>query len=219
MHNKKDFHRLLSAKFSFDDELFWCFHYWYEKEFGKKNEFFCKTVDVIGYPSDGYVTLEFDGDKNNRWDIPLEAMYYKDKEEDMDDAYMLWHSDYYDGPLSGLAVYKGKKVWFQCIEWEDENLFNMRIFNLHELSKEELEEEERWHQFFCDNVGYHCNYDDGARADRGNEYTEESMKHFYDEAKKRPKRDYTNNKVIATLDESFFHRGLPEKKVDNDADT
>ena len=218
MYNKKDFHRLLAAKMRFDDSLFWAFHYWYEKEFGKKNEFFCKTVDVIGWPKDGYITLEFDSDENNRWTIPMKYMLYKDKEEDTTEATMLWHSDYYDGPLSGLAEYKGEKVWFQCSEWEDENLFNMRIFNLHELSKEELEEEERWHQFFCDNVGKHCNYVDGGREEDGANYTQESFDLYYKEAKKRPKRDYTKNRIIATLDESFFQRGYP-KEVDNDGNT
>ena len=216
MHTKKDFHRLLSAKFSFDDELFWGFHYWYEKEFGKKNKFFCKTVDVIGYPKDGYITLEFDGDEDKRWDIPLEDMYYKDKDEDTEDAIMLWHSNYYDGPLSGMADYKGKKVWFDCVEDEHCNIYNIRIFGLYELSDEEVKEEEHWHQFFCDNVGKHSNYVDGKREADSASYTQESFDYYYKEAKKRKSRDYTQNKLITTLDESFFVRGYPKKEVDND---
>ena len=216
MHNKKDFHRLLSAKFNFDDELFWGFHYWYEKEFGKKNEFFPKTVDVLGYPKEGYVTLEFDGDKDKQWDIPLEAMYYKDKDEDTEDAIMLWHANYYDGPLSGLAEYKGKKVWFDCIEDEHCNLFNMRTFGLYEMSEEELKDEEYWHQLFCDNVGRHSNYVNGKREEDTADYTSESIDFFYKEYRKRPERNYTKNKLITILDESFFQRGYSEKEVDNE---
>ena len=215
MHNKKDFHRLLSAKFTFDDDLFWCFHYWYEKEFGKKNEFFCNSVDVIGYPKDGYVTLEFDADKTKRFDIPLSDMYYKDEEE-QPEATMLWHSNYYDGPLSGLAEYKDELVWFNIIDWEHDNVFNMRTFGLYELSDEETKYELDWHQLFCEQVGYHCNYENGNRVDRGEDFTQESMDKFYAEAEKRPKRDYMNNKLIVEIDESYFNRGLPKKEVDND---
>jgi hypothetical protein len=174
---------------------------------------------VIGYPKDGYVTLEFDGDENNRWDIPLGDMYYKDKDEDTEDAIMLWHSNYYDGPLSGLAVYKGKKVWFDCIQDEYDNLFNIRVFGLYELSDEELEDEESWHQFFCDNVGRHTNYVDGKREACSAKYTQESFDRFYKAAEKRPKRDYTKNRLIAELDESFFQQGYPKKEVDNEQDT
>jgi len=214
MREKKDFHRLLSAKFTFDDDLFWCFHYWYEKEFGKKNDFFCNSVDVIGYPKDGYVTLEFDADETKRFDIPLSDMYYEDKKQP--EATMLWHSNYYDGPLSGLAEYKDKLVWFNIIDWEHDNLFNMRTFGMYELSAEEIKYELAWHQLFCEQVGYHCNYENGKRVDRGEDFTQESMDKFYAEAKNRPQREYTKNKLIVEIDESYFNRGLPKKEVDND---
>lgn len=125
---------------------------------------------------------------------------------------MLHHHNYWDGALSGLALYKGQKVWFACIEMEDENLFRRRVFNLHKLSANKLAEIEYWHERFQQSVGYHADY--------GEVYTREKVgsdkKKFYDyyrDAKKffEKPRDYTNGKIVATVNEEQFDRDRPNK--------
>lgn len=218
MHTKKDFYRLLGAKLDFDDYLFWCFRHWYKKECGKESEFY-DIVDVVRYPRDGVVTLEFDNDKEKRFDVPLR--YLHDPDDDQPEATMLWYSDYWDGPLSGLAVYEDNLVWFHIIDWEHDNLFNMRTFGLYELSDEEAAYELLWHQYFCQSVGYHCNYDtSGKNMERGDDYTQESMDEFYKDHKQRSDKEYhKKNKLILVLDETYFNRGKPKKEVDNEQDT
>jgi hypothetical protein len=38
---------------------------------------------------------------------------------ELDGVRLLWHNDYWDGPVSGLAEYHGKEYWFQAI-WDVE---------------------------------------------------------------------------------------------------
>lgn len=125
---------------------------------------------------------------------------------------MLHHSDYYDGPLSGLALYNGQKVWFALEDYEDENLFHCRTYGLYELSKEDLEEIEYWHKRFQQDVGYHTDY--------GDVYTREGMgkdkkkfDDYYRDAKKffeKPK-NYTNGKLLTVVNETQFDRTRSNK--------
>jgi len=191
-----------------DDYLLSMIWYWERDKGGSEYKFY-KSVDVVGYPRDGFITLRVDGDKEMT--IPLSNFHDKDKTEH---AYMLWHSDYYDGPISGMAEYKGKRVWFKWHKDVFEPLTDMRIFNLYELSKKEIEYEEYWHQYFRDNVGHHCDYVEDQIGDVS--YTQESFDEFYAAAKNREDRDYTKNKIVATLDETFIDRGYPTKGLDNE---
>lgn len=207
MHNKKDFYRLLSVKREIDRYLESIVRYWEKKQTGEGKYY--RGIDVVGYPKDGFITLRVDGGKEMT--IPLSNFHEKD---DTVHAYMLWHSDYYDGPISGMAEYKGKKVWFKWDKDVFEPLTDMRIFNLYELSDEEIEDEEQWHQHFREMVGHHCDYVEGQKGRV--KYSPESFDKFYAEGKERKARDYTNNKLVVTLDETFIDRGYPKKGVDND---
>ena len=207
MHNKKDFYRLLSVKREIDRYLESMVWYWEKKQTGEGK--WHRGIDVVGYPKDGFITLRLDGGKEMT--IPLSNFHEKD---DTEHAYMLWHSDYYDGPISGMAEYKGKKVWFKWDKDVFEPLTDMRIFNLYELSDAEIEDEEQWHQYFREMVGHHCDYVEGKKGRV--KYTPKSFDKFYAEGEKRKPRDYANNKLVVTLDETFIDRGYPKKDVDND---
>lgn len=94
-----------------------------------------------------------DGKKQSE-DVPL-SVFYDDHEQP--DLKMIWHSGFWDGPLSGLAEYNGEKVWFDCVEDVDNQI---RRYAVYRLSTEELREVERNHKRFEKMVGYHCNHDE-----------------------------------------------------------
>jgi len=205
MHTKKNFYRLLSAKHEIDRYLQSMVWYWTKKQTGTGVMY--KTIDVVGYPKDDIIRLKLDSDAEI--EVPINYMHEAD---DTEHAIMLWHSDYYDGPISGLAEYKGKKVWFKWHGTAHEPLTDLRIFNLHEMSDEAIEYEEERHQRFRDMIGHHCDY--GVLAGDVN-YTAESFDEYYDAPGHAVERDYTKNKIVATLDETFIDRGYPKKEVDN----
>jgi len=205
MHTKKDFFRLLSVKHEADSYIISVFRYW-QKDNGVEKPPYYKTVSIVGYPKDDLITLRFDNNEELEFSLPVSSFHDKD---DTEHAVMLWYSDYYDGPISGLAEYKGKKVWY---EWNGntlEPLTDMRIYDFYELSYEEVVYEESWHQFFRDNVGHHCDFVKGMHGKTN--YTEESFDKFYKEMEKEEPRDYTKNKIVVTLDETFIDRGYSKK--------
>ena len=210
MHTKKDFHRLLSVKHEVDGYLLSVFRHW-RKDNGVEKPPFYKSVEVRHNDDPEKMTLRFNNDEELTFSVPYS--YFHDK-DDTEHATMLWYSDYYDGPICGLGEYKGKKVWYQWKKDVLEPLTDMRIFDFYEMSDEEVADEEKWHQFFRDNVGDHCDFIEGFHG-RAN-YTKESFDRFYAEAKKRKDRDYKKNKIVVTLDETFIERGYPKKEVDND---
>ena len=73
---------------------------------------------------------------------------------------LLWHSDYWDGPLSGMCLVAGERLLFECLD--DENR-NVRIFGLYRLSADDLALEEKINKVFCEKVGTHCNYDETGK--------------------------------------------------------
>ena len=210
MHTKKDFYRLLSVKHEVDGYLISVFRHWQQQNGVEKPEYY-KTVSVIGYHKKDSITLRFDNNEELEFTLPVS--YFHDKDDTIHPV-MLWYSDYYDGPISGLAEYKGKKVWYQWKKDALEPLTDMRIFDFYELSDEEIEDEEQWHQYFREMVGHHCDYVEDQKGRL--KYSPESFDKFYAEGEKRKKRDYTKHKIVATLDETFIDRGYPKKVVDND---
>lgn len=71
---------------------------------------------------------------------------------------VLWNIFYYDGPLYGLAEYKGNKVWFTTIsQMEDKP----RLFTLHALTPDNLRRIEEEHERYRSEVGYHTEHQDG----------------------------------------------------------
>lgn len=139
MHTKKDFFRLISVKHEVDSYLLSVFRYW-QKENGVEKPPFYKAVSIVGYPTPDSFKLRFDNNEELEYTVPISFFHDKD---DTEYAHFLWESDYYDGPISGMAEYKGEKVWFQ---WSDcTPLAECRIFDFHKLSEEEIAYAEKCH--------------------------------------------------------------------------
>ena len=105
---------------------------------------------------------------------------------------LLWHCEYWDGPLSGIALHEGRKVWFWCADDVQEH----RLFHVFPLTDEEIAEEDRWHALFCEHVGTHTDYDEEGRRDVTAIRPHSEWNKFYDAAKDRPPRTYHEREAI-----------------------
>lgn len=72
---------------------------------------------------------------------------------------ILWVKDFYDWPISGVANFEGKRIFFKCTE-EDDN--GERIFGIYDIP--DWTEMDQKHVDFCKYVGEHWNYVDGKRG-------------------------------------------------------
>src|SRR6266704_872833 len=81
---------------------------------------------------------------------------------DRSEITLLWASDWWDGPKSGLLRYEGTKYWFElCSESDDPQFADYyRRFLIIQLSDEQMEEEEYWHELFREKVGHHTDFDE-----------------------------------------------------------
>lgn len=73
---------------------------------------------------------------------------------------IIWHSDYYDGPLTGLCQYKGRTVWFKLA---DESPTDYYIYNLYSLTDQQLSILNQVRSEFRRYVGKNCEYENGKR--------------------------------------------------------
>lgn len=106
---------------------------------------------------------------------------------------LIWHSDFYDGPLSGLAEWQGQRYWFKR-EYDSDEL------RLYALTPDELAHEEAVHEAFRTHVGTHCDYDGGQRAvGEGIQPRAEWMK-FYDDPRWRRERRYDERPAAVVAD-------------------
>jgi hypothetical protein len=123
----------------------------------------------------------------------------------------LWHSGYWDGPISGMCLIDGQKCWFDLIEeWSDNNHYPSetdgvdadweqpwyRRYLVWKLTDEQQAEIERRHAKFQRMVGTHCDYDDsGSRGHfhYNDTVTPETFKQYYEESKLEQPMDLTPN--------------------------
>jgi hypothetical protein len=112
---------------------------------------------------------------------------------------LLWHHAFWDGPLSGLCLYQGRKCWFErCAEGDEEGADGFyRRFLLLELSPEQLADEERWHELFRQKVGTHTDHDEARGAVR----PRETWREFYDEYARRGPVDYSANPAVGWFED------------------
>ena len=103
-----------------------------------------RGVLIVNYVKDGGTVHE---------ELPL-AYFYHD-EQDQPDLEMLWHDNYYDIPLSGVAKYNGQYVYFNVFD-QAEN--GNTTFNIYSMSEEEIAYRFKRHRKFQKNVGYHCDH-------------------------------------------------------------
>jgi hypothetical protein len=116
------------------------------------------------------------------------------------DITLLWVSDFWDVPLTGMLLYQGRKYWFQTTEDPRENEAAELIYLVIELTAEQLREKEYWHELFRQKVGTHWDYDEHGHSSLEGRKPQSTHHEFYDAYKQRPKPDYSNNMVIGWLE-------------------
>ena len=106
---------------------------------------------------------------------------------------LVYHSNYWDGPLSGMMMYNEEQVWFTCVEDIDSDPnpeppdpigkhgVNYRKFAIIRLPEEIREMLKERHADFEKYVGMHTTYIDGKRAGQCHEQARWS--NFYDKWK------------------------------------
>jgi hypothetical protein len=120
------------------------------------------------------------------------------------DARLLWHVDYWDGPLRGLAHHNGRDYWFaKEVEDPDDSPTEWRFF-LYPLTDEELEVEHEEHRRYQKYFGRHDDYDaNGVDTIDDMSWEEkqppfwERKKKFHAEAPMRESPDYESRPPIA----------------------
>lgn len=109
---------------------------------------------------------------------------------------LLWHHDYYDGPITGLLVQGGERLWFQMIEdnARTESTWYRRFVAVR-FSEQQLRDEEWWHELCRQHVGTHTDYV-RAEGDPGTVRPQSQHAKFYDPYSKRVPLDLSQNEVI-----------------------
>ncbi|MBI1915895.1 MAG: hypothetical protein HYS12_14340 [Planctomycetes bacterium] len=117
---------------------------------------------------------------------------------DSSEIRLLWHSGYWDGPRSGMLLYRAEECWFEVIaESEDDAEEWNRRFVVLRLSAEQRAEELRWHELFREKVGLHTDYDAQGQRSVGSLQPRERWNEFYDAYRQRSPRDFSDNEVLA----------------------
>jgi hypothetical protein len=118
------------------------------------------------------------------------------------DVALLWHDDFWDGPLSGVLLWRGERFWFQMREEYEppgdagaEPWPWYRRFLVIRLTPEQLREEEGWHELFTRCVGTHSDDPDGRR-ETGAVHPKERWPEFYEAYNRRVPVDPTRNEVV-----------------------
>jgi hypothetical protein len=110
---------------------------------------------------------------------------------------LLWHADFWDGPKSGMLVYRGERHWFEVVaEREDDAEGWYRRFAVIRLAPDQLAEELRWHELFREKVGVHTDYDERGRRPVGSLQPRERWPEFYDAVRQRTPADFSGNEVV-----------------------
>lgn len=82
----------------------------------------------------------------------------------VNDIKLIWHDDYYDGPLSGACSINGKKYYFKISHEHYNTNTRVRIFSIIDLGKEEWRIITNDHLLFRRFVGEHCDYTDDGKT-------------------------------------------------------
>jgi hypothetical protein len=92
----------------------------------------------------------------------------------------LYHSNYYDGPISGvMETEDGRRYWFDTdAEYRPDQGYS---YLLYDLTPEEWKLEDRRHALFREHVGTHCDYDERGRRDHNGVRPRAEWSKFYDD--------------------------------------
>jgi hypothetical protein len=108
---------------------------------------------------------------------------------------LLWHVDFWDGPRSGMLLYRGEERWFELVAEGDEAGWYRRFVVLR-LSPEQHAEERRWHDLFRQHVGLHTDYDPQGQRPVGALRPRAQWQGFYDAYRQRTSADFSGNEVL-----------------------
>jgi hypothetical protein len=110
---------------------------------------------------------------------------------------LLWHADFWDGPHSGMLLYRAEECWFEVFaESEDDAAGWYRRFAVLRLSLEQHAEELRWHELFRRCVGTHTDYGESEQRPAGALQPRERWAEFYDAYNQRTPPDFSGNEVL-----------------------
>lgn len=131
--------------------------------------------------------------------------------EDGEELRLLWHSNYWDGVLSGMCVLNGREHWFECVnqdvlvdDSDPEFIEYGRLFAVVLLTDAEIAEEKRRHTLFQTYVGTHCDYTyEGPKRRRTlgamvKDWAKDgpAKNPFYEQQKGWPTLDFKQNEVV-----------------------
>lgn len=112
---------------------------------------------------------------------------------------LLWHVDYWDGPISGLALFESRHCWFEVADRDGVE----RRALLYPLDDSEWTQEREKHLLFRRLVGRHTDYDAYGRRAVGDVLPSEAWTGFFDaqlDADRPGKTIYTDRRPIASFD-------------------
>ncbi|HEX8734967.1 MAG TPA: hypothetical protein VF721_06585 [Pyrinomonadaceae bacterium] len=121
--------------------------------------------------------------------------YLKTPKIQRGDIKLLWHSDYWDGIISGMLLYRNRQYWFEMFEENKGEDFYRRFF-VFKLTGEQIIEETNWQQLFREKVGGHTDYDENGMLNTALVKPSETHAEFYDAYKNRKKLDLSGNEII-----------------------
>ena len=110
-------------------------------------------------------------------------------------VHLLWHSDYWDGPISGIAEYRKQEYWFRATNDHSRK----RRYWLVRLAPTELIEELARHDDFREMVGWHCDYQENGRSRLDAHPTRDTADEFYKKYPSNPRGSwdkYLHDEVI-----------------------
>jgi hypothetical protein len=114
-----------------------------------------------------------------------------------DEVRLLWHADFWDGPLSGMLSHRGQECWFEVVaESEDDASGWYRRFAVLRLSPDQHAEELRWHELFRRCVGGHTDYTEDGQRPVGELQPCERWAEFYDAYRRRTPPDLSGCEVV-----------------------
>jgi len=131
--------------------------------------------------------------------LAIREFPFKERGKDFE---VLWHSNYWDGMLSGVVRMDAREYWIECVldgvvglsPEPEEGYLNGRNFAIVQLDDDQIKELYFRHKDFQESVGKHTDYTGGQRTIGAHCKDSEG---YYKRAKERPPLDFSGNEVVA----------------------
>ena len=114
-----------------------------------------------------------------------------------DDVRWFFTADFYDGPISGLAMFRGRVCRFCCFS---EDIPEQHVYVLHDLSGDELGKELRLKEKIENLVGTHFSFDEMGEPLPHVLRPQDLASRFYVEEPPRPSPEPSDSGIIAWFD-------------------